>query len=122
MSFLASCSSLSPPPAPRRQGRRKRRRNLSAVRQRLFTSPPPRYDFDEAQREAETYFLSGCVRSKYFNVIPKDIERCIVEDLEYLTEMWLLFFPASQPRCVEEDAYLLLMRECIEARMGELST
>ena len=58
------------------------------------------------------------VRAKYLAFTTKDIEE--ETSIPFLERLWELYFPFSQPRNAYEEAYLSLMRECIDSRLGLL--
>jgi hypothetical protein len=80
------------------------------------TPPPTAQGYDI--RQAKFLAASGDVREKYLKHSPEEIAK--EEDGEYLEELWELYFPCSQPRNLQEHAYLELMRDCINERLLKL--
>ena len=99
-------SQQPPVAAPRKKTRR------TAVD---LTPIPLDWGMSEAEKEAQWLANSGSVRLKYLTHSPKDIEDFF--NIPLLERLWELYFPASQPRNSYEEAYLSLMRECIDARL-----
>ena len=102
-------SQLPPVAAPRKKTRR------TAVD---LTPIPIDWGMSEAEKEAQWLANSGSVRLKYLTHSPKDVED--FSDIPLLEKLWELYFPPSQPRNAYEEAYLSLMRECIDTRLGLL--
>ena len=121
--FLGSYSRT----VPKKKGER-RAYNLSSVRKVLFPSSPVddsrlvlplKWDFAATDREALLLSQTGRVREKYLRFTPADVGAMMEEDIPMLEWLWERYFPASQPRSQEEEAYLSYMRESVEARLGE---
>ena len=100
----------NPPQAPKRV-QPPRRCRVGPVRRLVLPQTPPTV-------APETTVQWPDVREKYLCFTPKDIEEetCI----PFLEHLWELYFPFSQPRNAYEEAYLSLMRECIDSRLGLL--
>lgn len=73
----------------------------------------------DALREAKILSESGDVRAKFLTHSPDDIFE--ETDTDFLHRLWELYFPSDQPHNAYEEAFLLIMRECIDARLAELS-
>ena len=118
--------STPPPPAPRKAMKARKKYNLRPIKLDWGTGAakknvqPITLDWGTAAAEIEAQHLasSGCVREKYLRITPLDISE--EEDFTYLERLWELYFPASQPRNAYEEAYLSLMRSCIDERLGLL--
>ena len=100
----------SPPPAPKKTGRRKKP-NLEPI--------PLEWGVSPCLIEAQFYAESGDVREKFLRNSPEDVAE--MTDIPTLEKLWELYFPFSQPRNAMEEGYLALMRDCIDARLHELS-
>ena len=98
-----------PPPAPRK---------MSKKTEVDLTPIPIDWGVLTAEKEAQSLADSQCVRLKYLSCSPNDIED--ETSLPFLERLWEMYFPSSQPRNAYEEAYLSLMRECIDNRMGLL--
>ena len=100
---------LIPPPAPKK-----------SKKKRHFNRDPIPLEWDVACSGIEAKWLaeSGSVREKYLVNTPEDVAEEF--DSDYLHRLWELYFPASQPRNAHEEAYLSLMRDCIDFRLSEL--
>ena len=74
----------------------------------------------ESEQESEWIFLrdSGCVRSKFLNLNPKDVAE--MENRTFLNIIKEWYFPTSQPRNSYEEAYCQVMREAVDNRLHEL--
>ena len=120
--MLDSCS----PTAPKKKKGERRAYNLSSVRKNLFPVDDSRlvlpltWDFAATDREALLLSQTGRVREKYLRFTPADVGAMMEEDIPMLEWLWERYFPASQPRSLEEETYLSYMRESVEARLGEL--
>ena len=71
-----------------------------------------------AERQAQCLADTHCVREKYLTYSPSDI--AAESSIPFLERLWELYFPFSQPRNNYEEAYLSLMRDCIDSRLGLL--
>ena len=69
-------------------------------------------------REARNLASTGKVREKYLRDSPETVME--MDNSAELERLWDLYFPASQPRNVFEEAYLCLMREAIDDRLLQL--
>ena len=107
--------STPPPPAPKKKKARVER-NLSPIIIDWGIGGAAEDEKKVAQQLAD----SLCVRAKYLTHTPADIER--ESSIPFLERLWELYFPASQPRNAYEEAYLSLMRDCIDSRLGLLRT
>ena len=102
----------SPPPPPPPQRRRRR----TAFR----LSPLPLVWGESPELvEAQALVESGDIRSKFLLNSPEDVAE--EKDVEALEKLWELYFPPGQPHNRYEEAYLLLMRDCIDARLDMLT-
>ena len=104
-------STSSPPFAPKK--RRERRKpnfvRLSAIRKLIL---------EEKEKEWEFLLNSGKIRAKFLNYTPETVDT--LEDVHFLHTLKEWYFPASQPRNWQEDAYCQLMREACSSRICEL--
>ena len=103
-------NSAPPPPPPQRRRRRTTFR-LSPLPLVWGESP----ELVEAQALVE----SGDIRSKFLLTSPEDVAES--KDVEHLEKLWDLYFPPGQPHNRYEEAYLQLMRDCIDARLDQLT-
>ena len=83
-----------------------------------LTPIPLDWGMTVAEREARFLADTRCVRVKFLLSSPKQVES--ETNIEFLEKLWELYFPPSQPHNAYEEAYLSLMRECIEIRLGLL--
>lgn len=105
-----SFPALSPPPAPKKRKVLKKVLNLTPI--------PLDWDYSASFLEAQILADSGEVREKFLINSPEDV----VEETNkaFLERLWELYFPSTQPRNAFEEAYMRLMRDCIDSRLAEL--
>ena len=101
----------APPPPPPPQRRRRTAFRLSPLPLVWGESP----ELVEAQALVE----SGDIRDKFLMNSPEDVVE--ETDVEVLEQLWELYFPPGQPHNRYEEAYLQLMRDCIDARLDMLT-
>ena len=102
----------SPPPPPPPQRRRRR----TAFR----LSPLPLVWGESPELlEAQALVESGDIRSKFLLISPEDVAE--TKDVEQLEKLWELYIPTGQPHTHYEEAYLQIMRDCIDARLDMLT-
>ena len=101
---LALPRTTTPPPAPRKKV--------------AFDLEPLDCSILVAEKAAAQLASSECVRLKYLTSSPKDIET--ETSIPFLERLWEMYFPESQPRNAYEEAYLSLMRDCIDTRLDLL--
>ena len=101
---------LSPPAAPKKEKRTKK----------VDLTPIPfEWEHETWVKEADLLADSGVVRPKLLRLRPESILE--MEDVCYLNELSELYFPASQPWNIIEEAFLSLMRDLIKFRIDELT-
>ena len=79
---------------------------------------PLDYSVSEMTAEAQYFASTGNVREKFFHHTPNSVMS--MTDSEELENLWLLYFPSSQPLNHDEEAYFAIMREAIDHRLDML--
>jgi len=94
-------------------------------------SPPPKssspkrlepipldYSVSEMTAEAQYFASTGNVGKEFSHHTPNSVMS--MTDSGELENLWLLYFPSSQPRNHDEEAYFAIMREAIDHRLDML--
>lgn len=115
-----------PPPAPMKKARKRPPSDFSNVIPFEFIpdqglTPPTEmvWGVTPVLVEAQILAESGDVRDKYLLHSPEDIVN--EDNIKWLEKLWELYCPTSQPCKENEEAYLKLMRNCIDCRLADLS-
>ena len=97
-----------PPAAPKKE-KRSKKVDLS----------PITFEWEHVSWVNEANFLADYVRPKFTNHKPEWILEVL--DLDYLKDLYELYFPSSQPLNIFEEPFLSLMRDIITFRIEQLS-
>ena len=103
---LTSVHSLQLPPSP------------PMTPKKVDLTPIP-FEWEHMRWVDEINFLADYVRPKFANHKPEWILE--VTDLDYLKDLYELYFPSSKPLNIFEEAFLSLMRDIIKFRIEQLS-
>ena len=111
--FLKSIRPLqlpfSPPAAPKKE---------KGMKKKVDLTPIP-FQWEHVSWVDEANYLADYVRPKFSNHKPEWILE--ETDLDFLKNLYELYFPCSQPLNIFEEAFLSLMRDIITFRIEELS-
>ena len=102
-------SLANPPKAP------KKRYQPSILERRGRFNHIPKLVLPEKKAEWQLLAESGCVRQKFLNYTPEDIEE--IDDIHTLLLLEKWYFPASQPHNVYEETYLAIMLDAIRNKL-----
>ena len=98
-----------PPPPPKKKAEKKEF-NLTPI--------PIDWGTIRMEKEAQELAQTNCVRPKFLTYTPGMIDDLC--DIPFLEKLWEMYFPSTQPRNAYEEAYLDVMRECIDLRLNVL--
>ena len=77
------------------------------------------FDFEANATEAAWLAGTGMVKERFLTNRPTDISQ--EEDIELLETLFKMYLPDSQPKNHYEHVYCDIMRDCICARLSQLT-